>query len=188
MDAAAGRDRRPGALRARHRLRQARRDARAHRATPRRRARTRCSIITPYYARPTQEGLFQWYDARRAASSRTCRSSSTTCRRAPPSTSRRRPSPRLRAKPRQHRRGQGDHQGLRALLPCPARARHGTPSCWSGIELLCLPLLALGGAGFVSAVANLAPSAVARMYEQLDKRASPDQARDLHFGCTRWPT
>ena len=28
---------------------------------------------------------------------------------------------------------------------------------WSGIELLCLPLLALGGVGFVSAVANLAP-------------------------------
>jgi len=36
---------------------------------------------------------------------------------------------------------------------------------WSGIELLCLPLLALGGVGFVSAVANLAPEAVAEMYE-----------------------
>ena len=33
---------------------------------------------------------------------------------------------------------------------------------WSGIELLCLPLLALGGTGFVSAVANIAPAAVAR--------------------------
>ncbi|MGW1554660.1 dihydrodipicolinate synthase family protein [Streptomyces sp. NPDC002346] len=51
---------------------------------------------------------------------------------------------------------------------------------WSGIELLCLPLLALGGAGFVSAVANLAPSAVARMYE-LWEAGEFDAARDLHY-------
>ena len=40
---------------------------------------------------------------------------------------------------------------------------------WSGIELLCLPLLALGGVGFVSAVSNLAPAAVAQMYDLLDR-------------------
>jgi len=51
---------------------------------------------------------------------------------------------------------------------------------WSGIELLCLPLLALGGAGFVSAVANLAPTAVARMYE-LWEAGDFDGARDLHY-------
>ncbi|WP_409474424.1 dihydrodipicolinate synthase family protein [Streptomyces sp. HC307] len=51
---------------------------------------------------------------------------------------------------------------------------------WSGIELLCLPLLALGGAGFVSAVANLAPTAVARMYE-LWEADEFDAARDLHY-------
>jgi len=51
---------------------------------------------------------------------------------------------------------------------------------WSGIELLCLPLLSLGGAGFVSATANLAPRAVARMYEH--KAAGElEEARDLHF-------
>jgi 4-hydroxy-tetrahydrodipicolinate synthase len=33
----------------------------------------------------------------------------------------------------------------------------------TAIELLCLPLLALGGVGFVSAVVNLAPAAVAQM-------------------------
>ena len=43
-----------------------------------------------------------------------------------------------------------------------ARAGH---LIWSGIELLCLPLLSLGGVGFVSATANLAPAAIARMYE-----------------------
>ncbi|MCX5554557.1 dihydrodipicolinate synthase family protein [Streptomyces sp. NBC_00038] len=37
------------------------------------------------------------------------------------------------------------HACERSLLVC------------SGIDLLCLPLLALGGAGFVSAVSNLAP-------------------------------
>ena len=51
---------------------------------------------------------------------------------------------------------------------------------WSGIELLCLPLLSLGGAGFVSATANLAPRAVARMYEHW-ANGEHDEARDLHF-------
>ncbi|WP_346742798.1 4-hydroxy-tetrahydrodipicolinate synthase, partial [Spongiactinospora sp. TRM90649] len=51
---------------------------------------------------------------------------------------------------------------------------------WSGIELLCLPLLAIGGIGFVSAAANLAPAAVARMYEAYTAgdRAT---ALDLHY-------
>jgi len=51
---------------------------------------------------------------------------------------------------------------------------------WSGIELLCLPLLALGGVGFVSAVANLAPTAVAQMYE-LWTAGQHEKARDLHY-------
>jgi 4-hydroxy-tetrahydrodipicolinate synthase len=51
---------------------------------------------------------------------------------------------------------------------------------WSGIELLCLPLLALGGIGFVSAVTNLAPRAVAQMYEYwVDGRFS--EALDIHY-------
>ena len=52
---------------------------------------------------------------------------------------------------------------------------------WSGIELLGLPLLALGGAGTVSAVANLAPTAVARMYE-LWTAGDHAAARELHYG------
>jgi 4-hydroxy-tetrahydrodipicolinate synthase len=42
-------------------------------------------------------------------------------------------------------------------------------------------LLALGGAGFVSATANLAPAAVARMYEHWEA-GEFDKARELHFG------
>ncbi len=52
---------------------------------------------------------------------------------------------------------------------------------WSGIELLCLPLLALGGTGFVSAVANVAPTAVAQMFE-LWMAGEHEKARDLHYG------
>jgi 4-hydroxy-tetrahydrodipicolinate synthase len=52
---------------------------------------------------------------------------------------------------------------------------------WSGIELLSLPLMALGGAGFVSAVANIAPVAVAQMFEAWEA-GDLDRARELHYG------
>ncbi|WP_340537807.1 4-hydroxy-tetrahydrodipicolinate synthase [Nocardioides sp. GXZ039] len=52
---------------------------------------------------------------------------------------------------------------------------------WSGIELLCLPLLAIGGAGFISATANLAPAASARMYE-LWELGDLAGARRIHYG------
>ena len=114
------------------------------------------------------------------ASSPTCRSSSTTRRPAPPSTSRRRPSPGSAASTttswasRRRRRtsstspGSCTSPGTRQLV-------------WSGIELLCLPLLALGGAGFVSATANLAPAAIARMYQHWEA-GELDKAREIHFG------
>ncbi len=56
---------------------------------------------------------------------------------------------------------------------------------WSGIELLCLPLLALGGVGFVSATANLAPRAVARMYEHWVERGVRRRPATCTSGCTR---
>ena len=56
---------------------------------------------------------------------------------------------------------------------------------WSGIELLCLPLLALGGVGFVSATANLAPAAAARMYDAVAARASSTRPASCTSGCTR---
>ncbi len=51
---------------------------------------------------------------------------------------------------------------------------------YSGIELLCFPVLAIGGAGYVSATGNVAPDRVARLYEL----AAADrwrEARDLHY-------
>lgn len=51
---------------------------------------------------------------------------------------------------------------------------------YSGIELLCFPVLAIGGAGYVSATANVMPKEVARLYDLVvaDKWR---EAQDLHY-------
>jgi len=51
---------------------------------------------------------------------------------------------------------------------------------YSGIELLCYPMLAIGGAGFISATANVEPKKVAELY---DAWVAGDikRCQDLHF-------
>jgi 4-hydroxy-tetrahydrodipicolinate synthase len=136
-------------------------------------------IITPYYARPTQEGLFGWY--------------SVIAREFPdlpvivynvPSRTAVDIAPETIARLRQAcdnivgvKETTRDFEHFSRVLRVAGR----DTLVWSGIELLCLPLLALGGAGFVSATANLAPGAVARMYEHW-AAGEFDKARDLHFG------
>ncbi|MBX6350822.1 MAG: 4-hydroxy-tetrahydrodipicolinate synthase [Clostridia bacterium] len=51
---------------------------------------------------------------------------------------------------------------------------------YSGIEALCFPMLALGGAGHVSATANVAPREVARLYD-LVVAGRWEEARALHY-------
>ncbi|MGH3210512.1 MAG: 4-hydroxy-tetrahydrodipicolinate synthase, partial [Trebonia sp.] len=135
-------------------------------------------IITPYYARPTQEGLFHWYD--------------TVAREFPdlpliaynvPSRTAVDIAPETVARLRKaHANIVGvkettkDFEHFSRVLHVAGR----DTLIWSGIELLCLPLLSLGGVGFVSATANLAPAAVARMYEHW-ANGEFDKARDLHF-------
>jgi len=51
---------------------------------------------------------------------------------------------------------------------------------YSGIEALCFPLLALGGAGYISATGNVLPSLTARLYD-LASAGRWDEARDLHY-------
>jgi len=136
-------------------------------------------IITPYYVRPTQEGLFAWYSA--VASEFPGLPviaynvpSRTAVDIAPETVARLR---------RKHHNIVGvkettrDFEHFSRVLHVAGR----DTLVWSGIELLCLPLLALGGAGFVSATANLAPGAVARMYEHWEA-GEFDKARELHFG------
>jgi 4-hydroxy-tetrahydrodipicolinate synthase len=51
---------------------------------------------------------------------------------------------------------------------------------YSGIELLCFPILAIGGAGYVSATGNLMPKEVARLYD-LVVEGKWQEAQDLHY-------
>lgn len=51
---------------------------------------------------------------------------------------------------------------------------------YSGIETLCYPMLALGGAGHVSATGNVLPRQVAALYD-LCAEGRWDDARDLHY-------
>lgn len=51
---------------------------------------------------------------------------------------------------------------------------------YSGIELLCFPVLAIGGAGYVSATGNVLPREVARLYD-LCAAGRWEEARELHY-------
>jgi 4-hydroxy-tetrahydrodipicolinate synthase len=51
---------------------------------------------------------------------------------------------------------------------------------YSGIEALCFPLLALGGAGYISATGNVMPDKSARLYN-LVQEGKWLEARDLHY-------
>jgi len=51
---------------------------------------------------------------------------------------------------------------------------------YSGIELLCFPILAIGGAGYVSATGNLMPREVANLYD-LVAAGKWQEAQDLHY-------
>jgi 4-hydroxy-tetrahydrodipicolinate synthase len=51
---------------------------------------------------------------------------------------------------------------------------------YSGIELLCFPILAIGGAGFLSATANLLPKETANVYN-LVQEGKWEEARELHY-------
>jgi len=135
-------------------------------------------IITPYYARPTQEGLFRWYDtvAREFPDLPVIAynvPSRTAVDIAPETVARLR---KAHASIVGVKETTKDFEHFSRVLHVAGR----DTLIWSGIELLCLPLLSLGGVGFVSATANLAPRAVAGMYEHW-ANGEFDKARDLHF-------
>jgi 4-hydroxy-tetrahydrodipicolinate synthase len=136
-------------------------------------------IITPYYARPTQEALYVWY--------RTVAAefpdlpiiaynvpSRTAVDIAPETVAR-------------LYRDVPNFVGIKETTKDFEHFSRVIQLCgrdlvvWSGIELLCLPLLALGGAGFLSATANIAPAAHARMFE-LWEAGDLEGAREIHYG------
>lgn len=135
-------------------------------------------VITPYYAKPTQQGLIEWYGAVAAefpdlpvviynVPTRTAVDI------APPTV-------------HQLRRRWDNIVGIKETTREFEHFSHVLKLCgrdflmWSGIELLCMPLLALGGAGFVSALSNLAPRSLAEMYEHWEA-GRLEAARDIHY-------
>jgi 4-hydroxy-tetrahydrodipicolinate synthase len=136
-------------------------------------------IITPYYARPTQGGLYEWY----ATVAREFPDLPLVIYNVPSRTA-------VDMDPSTVVRLFRDFDNIVGIKETTKDFEHFSrvlqlagPELlvWSGIELLGLPLLALGGAGFISAVANLAPTAVAEMYQAWE---NGDQitARKLHYG------
>jgi 4-hydroxy-tetrahydrodipicolinate synthase len=135
-------------------------------------------VITPYYARPTQEALYVWY----STVAREFPDLPIAIYNVPVRTA-------VDVHPETVARLRRDHDNLVGIKETTKDFEHFSHvlhRCgrdflvWSGIELLCLPLLALGGAGFVSAVANLAPAAVAQMYDHWTA-GRHDAALDLHY-------
>ncbi|OLL76871.1 4-hydroxy-tetrahydrodipicolinate synthase [Pseudonocardia sp. Ae168_Ps1] len=120
-------------------------------------------VITPYYARPTQEALYTWYRTVAAEFP----DLPIVIYNVPSRTA-------VDVAPETVARLFADCDNVVGIKETTKDFEHFSRVLhlcgrellvWSGIELLGLPLLALGGAGFVSAVSNLAPAAVARMYE-----------------------
>lgn len=136
-------------------------------------------IITPYYARPTQEALYVWY--------------STVAAEFPdlPIVAYNVPSrTAVDIAPETVARLWRDVDNFVGVKETTKDFEHFSrvlqlcgPELivWSGIELLCLPLLALGGAGFLSATSNIAPAAHARMFE-LWESGDQQAAREIHYG------
>ncbi|MHB1172256.1 MAG: 4-hydroxy-tetrahydrodipicolinate synthase [Lacisediminihabitans sp.] len=136
-------------------------------------------IITPYYARPTQEALYVWYktiaqefpDLPIAAYNVPSR---TAVDIAPETVAR-------------LYRDLDNFVGVKETTRDFEHFSRVLHLCgkellvWSGIELLCLPLMALGGAGFVSATANIAPVATAQMFEAWEA-GDFGRAREIHYG------
>ena len=136
-------------------------------------------VISPYYSRPTQQGLFEWYsvvaeefpDLPIIIYNVPIRTAVDV---APETVAR-------------LRRRYDNVVGIKETTKDFEHFSRVLHLCgrdvlvWSGIELLCLPLLALGGVGFVSAVVNIAPRAVADMY-RLWMDGEDDKALEIHFG------
>lgn len=136
-------------------------------------------IITPYYARPTQEALYRWY--------------TTVAHEFPdlPIVAYNVPSrTAVDIAPETVARLYRDVENFVGVKETTKDFEHFSrvlQLCgkdllvWSGIELLCLPLLALGGIGFISATSNIAPRAHADLYEAWAS-GDIDRAREIHYG------
>jgi 4-hydroxy-tetrahydrodipicolinate synthase len=135
-------------------------------------------VVAPYYARPTQQGLYDWY----AAVAREFEDLPIIVYNVPvrsavdiaPATVGR------------LRRAFGNIVGIKETTRDFEHVSHVLAECGSdfialsGIELLCYPMLALGGAGHLSCAGNFAPRPVAELYDAF-AAGDHERARELHF-------
>ena len=137
-------------------------------------------VITPYYARPTQEALYQWY----ATVCRAVPDLPIACYNVPSRTA-------VEIDPATVGRLHRDLDNFVGIKETTkdfehfSRVKYAARDIlmWSGIELLCLPVLSLGGSGFISALANIAPKAVADLYTAA-RAGDKETAMDLHYRMT----
>lgn len=136
-------------------------------------------IITPYYSRPTQEALYRWY----AEIAQTFPDMPFVIYNVPSRTA-------VDMAPETVARLFRDFENVVGIKETTKDFEHFSRvmhACgrdllvWSGIELLCLPLMALGGVGFISALANLSPRAISDMYHAWED-GDLEKARDIHYG------
>jgi 4-hydroxy-tetrahydrodipicolinate synthase len=135
-------------------------------------------VVTPYYARPTQQGLFDWYSTVASALpdmpvivyNVPIRAAVDI---APDTVGR-------------LRRAHDNIVGIKETTHDFEHVSYVLAQCGtdfialSGIELLCYPMLVLGGAGHLSCVGNFAPRPVAELYDAFAD-GDHERARRLHY-------
>jgi 4-hydroxy-tetrahydrodipicolinate synthase len=135
-------------------------------------------VITPYYARPTQQGLYDWY----ATVAQELPSLPIVIYNVPVRTA-------VDIAPATVARLARDLDnvvGIKDTTKDFEHVSHVLALCgrdflaYSGIELLCYPMLVLGGAGHLSCVANFAPRPVAELYDRF-AAGEHERARELHY-------
>jgi 4-hydroxy-tetrahydrodipicolinate synthase len=135
-------------------------------------------VVTPYYGRAQQDGLFAWYsrvaqefpDLPIIVYNVPIRSAVDVT----PET--------IATLAREHDNIVGVKETTRDFEHV-SYVLHACGSdflAFSGIELLCYPMLAIGGAGHLSCVANFAPRPVAELYDRF-VAGDHDEARRLHY-------
>jgi 4-hydroxy-tetrahydrodipicolinate synthase len=135
-------------------------------------------IVTPPYARPTQEGLYRWYaalaeqfpDLPLIVYNVPIRAAVDI---APATVGR-------------LARAYDNIVGIKETTRDFEHVSYVLDECgrdflaYSGIELLCYPMLTIGGAGHLSCVANFAPRPVAELYDAF-AAGEVARARELHY-------
>jgi 4-hydroxy-tetrahydrodipicolinate synthase len=135
-------------------------------------------LIVPYYNRPSQEGLYRWFSTIASEFPNL----PLILYNIPARTA-------VNLEPATLARLRRAHSNIVGVKEANKDFEHVSRvlfECgrdflvYSGIELLCYPMLAIGGAGHISATANILPAEVAQIYN-LVAEGRWEEAIDLHY-------